>query len=105
MCRKNFLTYVLLICCGFISFSVHSETIWVDKDTDWSGCGCSETDTCCSFRNAITLAQPNDRISFDESELPENTVTVSEGEIVIDKNITIDGDLDDNGDSGCYDQV
>jgi hypothetical protein len=46
-----------------------------------------------SLRNAISSATAGDTITFSAV----STVTLSSGELVINKNLTIDGDLDDNG--------
>jgi hypothetical protein len=59
-------------------------TITVTTNAD-SGAG--------SLRNAISSATAGDTITFDSSR----TVTLSSGQLTIAKNLTIDGDLDNNG--------
>jgi len=44
-----------------------------------------------SLRELITFANPGDTITFADS-LAGNTITLTNGELVIDKNLTIDGD-------------
>ncbi|MEB3829280.1 DUF4347 domain-containing protein, partial [Phormidium sp. CCY1219] len=43
-----------------------------------------------SLRNAISTAQPGDTIAFDSS-LANQTITLTSGELLVDKNLTIDG--------------
>ncbi len=46
-----------------------------------------------SLRDAIADANPNDQILFDIS-IANGTITLTKGELVIDKNLTIEGDTD-----------
>ncbi len=60
-----------------------------------------------SLREAIALAAPDDTITFDAS-IAGDTITLSNGELVIDKSLTIDGNesnpitIDAAGDSGVF---
>ena len=59
----------------------------------------SITDGSISLRDAIALAKDDDTITFDDS-LVGGTITLTKGQLVIDKSITIDGEIDDEREDG-----
>lgn len=45
----------------------------------------------CTLRDAIAKASAGDKITFNMSGFPTATITLTQGELVIDKNLTIQG--------------
>jgi hypothetical protein len=76
---KRFLLLIGLMLSSILS--VESATIIVTTNAD-TGLG--------SFRDAVMSAQSNDTIEFDAA-INGSTILLTTGEILIDKNLTIDG--------------
>jgi predicted outer membrane repeat protein len=75
-----------------------ADTIFVDTLDDSalsSLCKCTLLSPCCQLRNAITEASYGDTITFRQT-LAGLTMTLISGELIIDKNLIIDGDLNND---------
>ncbi len=75
-----------------------ADTIFVDTLDDSalsSLCKCTLLSPCCQLRNAITEASSGDTITFRQT-LTGLTMTLISGELIIDKSLIIDGDLNND---------
>ena len=84
--RLNSILFVtmLILCIQPIQL-VQAGTITVNNITDENDGSCSDGD--CSLREAIDSAVSGDTIDFSV----QGTITLTLGELVIDKNLNIDG--------------
>jgi CSLREA domain-containing protein len=74
---------------------VLAETLVVNNVFDTFDGVCSG-DYGCSLRDAIAEASNGDTITFSDIFLGDLTIVLILGEVVIDKNLTIDGEIDDD---------
>ena len=79
--------------------SVQAATLVVNNVFDTFDGICS-TNYGCSLRDAIADASNGDTITFSDDFLGDVTIVLILGEVEIDKNLTIDGEIDD--DIGTY---
>ncbi len=94
MYRSQILNILFLAITVSMTSSLQAETIWVDTVLDSAGCPCTFGSSCCSLRNAIAVASPSDTVTF--KGLSGSTIELNGGELFIDKNLIIDGDLDND---------
>lgn len=74
---------------------VLADTLVVNNVFDTFDGVCSG-DYGCSLRDAIAEASSGDNITFSDIFLGDVTIVLILGEVVIDKNLTIDGEIDDD---------
>ncbi|MFW5927498.1 MAG: CSLREA domain-containing protein, partial [Wenzhouxiangella sp.] len=89
---KNSLFPCFVIALAFLghSISLQGATLTVDSLDD-PGDGDCATDGC-TLREAVAAAADGDEIVFDVPVAAGDTITLSGSHILIDKNLTIDGD-------------
>lgn len=79
---------LLLFLCGFMAANAFTATLTVTKISDTADGVC---DADCSLREAIIAANSDDVIVFSPLFNTPQTVTLTGGQISIDKNLTIAG--------------
>jgi hypothetical protein len=68
----------------------YAATLTVQSNADGAATPANCPGASCTLRDAIAAAASDDTITFDAS-LSGGTITLTSGELVIDKNLTIDG--------------
>jgi CSLREA domain-containing protein len=88
--KAPFLILVLLLASviSFAAIDSHAATLTVTKIEDTNDGVC---DADCSLREAVAAAAPDDTIVFSSLFNSPQTITLTLGQIIIDKNLTING--------------
>src|SRR5687767_14990833 len=81
-------TVLLFFLCTFAAVNTSAATLVVTKTADTADGVC---DADCSLREAVTAAAPDDTVVFSSLFKTLQTITFQNGQIVIDRNLTITG--------------
>jgi CSLREA domain-containing protein len=92
---------IMLAIITLISFNTNvlADTLVVNQVFDTFDGTCSTDFGGCSLRDAIADATNGDTITFSDIFLGDVTIVLILGEVEIDKNLTIDGEIDDDIDT------